>query len=90
MSRTGIWNLEYRGPSDLCVIVCIQERKQLCHSFMTIFNKASSHFAKMTLTDKEIVLVKGSLELLHTAFEELRTVEGEINVIALEDMKDEA
>ena len=68
----------------------VQERKQLRRSFTTIFNEASSHFAKTTLTDDEIALVKGSLDLLHTTFEELCTLERGLNVIALEEMKDEA
>ena len=68
----------------------VQERKQLHHSFMTIFNEVSSHFAKATLTDDEIALVKGSLDLLHTTFEEMRALEEKLKAIALEDMKEEA
>ena len=62
----------------------VQERKQLRRSFNSIFNEASSHFAKTTLTDDEIALVKGSLHLLYTTFKELRTLERELRVIALE------
>ena len=67
----------------------VQERKQLRRSFNSIFNEASSHFAKTTLTDDEIALVKGSLDLLYTTFEELHTLERELRVIALEEIKDE-
>ena len=66
---------------------CVQERKQLRCSFNSIFNEASSHFAKTTLTDDEIALVKGSLDLLYTTFEELRTLERELRIIALEEIK---
>jgi len=69
---------------------CVQERKQLRRSFTTIFNEASSHFSKTTLTDDEIALVKGSLDLLRTTFEEMRTLERELKAMALEEMKDEA
>ena len=69
---------------------CVQERKRLRRSFTTIFNKASSHFSKTTLTDDEIALVKGSLDLLRTTFEEMRTLERELKAMALEEMKDEA
>ena len=65
----------------------VQERKQLRRSFNSISNKASSHFTKTTLTDDEIALVKGSLDLLYTTFEELRTLERELRVIALEEIK---
>ena len=67
----------------------VQERKQLRRSLNSIFNEASSHFAKTTLTDDEIALVKGSLDLLYTTFEELHTLERELRVIALEEIKDE-
>ena len=69
---------------------CVQERKQLRHSFTTIFNEACSHFAKTTLTDDKIELVKGSLDLLHATFEEMRTLERELKVVVLEEMKYEA
>ena len=69
---------------------CVQERKQLRRSFTTIFNEASSHFTKTTLTDDKIALVKGSLDLLRTTFEEIRTLERELKAMALEEMKDEA
>ena len=69
---------------------CVQERKQLRHSFTTIFNEASFHFTKTTLTDDEIALVKGSLDLLRTTFEEMRTLERELKAMALEEMRDGA
>ena len=68
---------------------CIQERK-LRRSLTKIFNEVSSHFTKTTLTDDEIALVKGSLDLLRTTFEEMRTLERELKAMALEEMKDEA
>ena len=69
---------------------CVQERKQLRHSFTTIFKEASSHFTKTTLTNDKIALVKGSLDLLHTTFEEMRILERELKATALEGMKDKA
>ena len=67
----------------------VQERKQLRRSSTSIVNEASSHFAKTTLTDDEFVLVKGSLDLLYTTVEELCTLERELRVIALEEIKDQ-
>ena len=58
-----------------------QERSQLRRTFTKIFNEASALFTKSVLTDDELALAKGSIELLNTTFDEIRALERELNNI---------